>query len=128
MEKVKRFFIDSDILIDFLRGFKGTRDFLLRLKSEGKLLISVINVAEIYSGKEIRDEKRRKVIDEFISEFDIISLDEDLAKLAGEIRANYQLPFADAIVAATAIKMESILVTKNIKHFSKIKDLELKSN
>lgn len=128
MAEIKRFFIDSDILIDFLRGFKETQNFLFRLRNEGKLLISVINVVEVYSGKEIRDEKKRKVIDGFISEFEIISLDENLAKVAGEIRANYQLPFADAIVAATAIKMESILVTKNIKHFSKIKDLELKSN
>ncbi|MFQ6049819.1 MAG: hypothetical protein ACE5J0_02145 [Candidatus Paceibacterales bacterium] len=63
MEKIKRYFIDSDILIDFLRGLSKTRDFLFRLRKEGKLLISVINVAEIYSGKDIRNMEKRKTID-----------------------------------------------------------------
>ena len=80
---------------------------------------------EIYSGKEIRNTKKRSAIDLFLSEFEIISLDENLAKSAGKIRLNYQLSFADTIIAATAIETKSILVTKNIKHFSKIKNLKL---
>jgi len=125
MEKIKMFLIDTDVLIDFLRGLKEARDFLFRLRKEGKLLISVINVAEIYSGKEIKNFAKRKIIDQFLSEFEIVSLDENLAKRAGEIKLDYQLPFADAIVAATAINTQSILVTRNIKHFSKIKNLKL---
>ena len=99
-----------------------------KLRKERGLLISVINLVEIYSGKEIKNTKKRKIIDQFLSEFKIIPLDEDLAKLAGEIRLNYHLPFADAIAAATTIYTGSILATRNIKHFSKIKSLKLKSN
>jgi hypothetical protein len=128
MEKISKFLIDSDILIDFLRGLNEARDFLCKLRKEGELLISVINLVEIYSGKEIKNTKKRKIIDQFLSEFKIIPLDEDLAKLAGEIRLNYYLPFADAIVAATTIYTGSILATRNVKHFSKIKSLKLKSN
>lgn len=127
MEKIKRFLIDSDILIDFLRGLEKTRDFLFRLRRKGKLFISVINVVEIYSGKEIEDSEKRKIISNFLNEFEIIPLDEVLAKEAGKIRSHYQLPFADSIVAATVIKIKAILVTRNVKHFSKIKRLKLKS-
>jgi hypothetical protein len=127
MEKIKKFLIDSDILIDFLRGLDRTRDFLFRLRKEGKSLISVINIVEIYSGKDIKNTTKREIIDHFLSEFEIVPLDENLAKLAGEIRLNYHLPFADAIVAATAIYTGSVLATRNIKHFSKIKNLKLKS-
>jgi predicted nucleic acid-binding protein len=123
---IRKFLIDSDILIDFLRGLNEARDFLFRLRKEGKLLISVINVTEIYSGKEIKQPTKRKIIDHFLSEFEIIPLDENLAKQAGKIRLNYQLPFADAIVAATAIKTRSYLVTRNIRHFSKIRSLKLR--
>lgn len=125
---MKKFFIDSDILIDYLRGFKKTRDLLFKLRKEGKLLISVINVVEIYSGKDIKNSTKRKIIEHFLNEFEITPLDENLAKYAGILRLNYQLPFADAIVAASAIQEESILVTKNIKHFSKIKNLKLRSD
>jgi len=128
MEKIKRYLIDSDILIDFLRGLNKTQGFLFKLRKEGKLLISVINVVEIYSGKEIKNLKKREIIEHFLSEFEIIPLDENLAKLAGEIRLNYHLPFADAIVAAIAIYTGSILVTRNIKHFSQVKNLKLKSD
>jgi len=127
MEKISKFLIDSDILIDFLRGLNKTRGFLFKLRKEGELLISVINVVEIYSGKEIKNTKKRKIIDQFLNGFKIIPLDENLGKLAGEIRLNYHLPFADAIVAATAIYTGSVLATRNIKHFSKIKNLKLKS-
>jgi len=127
MEKIKSFLIDTDVLIDFLRGLKEVSDFLFRLRKEGKLLISVINVAEIYSGKEIKNPAKRKIINQFLNEFEIISLDENLAKKAGKIRLDYQLPFADAIVAATTINTRSILITRNIKHFSKIRNLKLKS-
>lgn len=62
MEKISKFLIDSDILIDFLRGLNKTRGFLFKLRKEGELLISVINMVEIYSGKEIKNTKKRKII------------------------------------------------------------------
>lgn len=88
-------------------------------------MVSVINVVEIYSGKEIKNKKKREIIDGFLNEFEIIPLDINLAKEAGRIRMEYQIPFADAIIAAITIKTHSSLATKNIKHFSKIKNLKL---
>jgi predicted nucleic acid-binding protein len=127
MAEIKKYLVDSDVLIDYLRGFPKIRNFLFKLREEGFLVISVINVVEIYSGKEIEDSRKRKIIDGFLSEFEIIPLEENLAKRAGIIRMRYQIPFADAIVAATAIENRSILVTRNVKHFSKIKGLKLLS-
>lgn len=120
-----KYLIDSDILIDYLRGFSDTRDFLFSLKKKGILIISAVNVVEIYSGKEIENSKKKNIIDCFINEFEIIPLEKDLAEEAGIIRMKYQIPFADAIVAATAIDSHSILATRNIKHFSKIKNLKI---
>ena len=76
MEKLKRYLIDSDILIDYLRGFSDSRDFLFDLKRKGILIISTINIVEIYSGKEIKNRKKKEIIDRFLSEFEIISLEE----------------------------------------------------
>jgi|GEM_PF-5720796 predicted nucleic acid-binding protein len=60
MTEIKKYLIDSDILIDYLRGIKRIKNFLLKLREEGSLLISVINVVEIYSGREIKDPKKKK--------------------------------------------------------------------
>lgn len=127
MEINKKFLIDSDMLIDFLRGVKEAKDFLLKLEKKGKLIISTINVMEIYSGKDIKNPAKKKIINDFLNDFKIIQLNEDIAKKAGEIRLESQTPFADAIIAATAIYVDAILVTKNIKHFSRIENLEIQS-
>ena len=52
--------------------------------------------------------------------------DKERAVLAGEIRRDYGIPFADAIIAAIAISSgECTLVTYNERHFRKIKELNL---
>lgn len=123
--EMKKYLIDSDILIDYLRGSSNTRDFLFGLNQKATLMISAVNVVEIYSGKNIQNTNKKKIIDCFLNEFKIIPLEKNLAKEAGEIRMKYQTPFADAIIAASAIKSQAILATRNIKHFSKIKNLKI---
>jgi len=47
---MKGYCIDSDILIDYLRGQSKARDFLLTSSKEKALWISIVSVVEIYSG------------------------------------------------------------------------------
>ena len=121
----KKYLIDSDILIDYLRGFPPSKDFLIDFKNKFFLFISVINIIEIYSGKDLKSPHKKKLIDSFLNEFEIIELDEKIAKKAGEIRRRYQMPFADAIISASAIENSCTLVTRNVKHFSKVKELKI---
>jgi len=127
MEKIKKYLVDSDILIDYLRGDIKTRDFLFKLQGQGILMISVVNIVEIFSGQDIKDEKKKKIIEDFLNEFRIIILDENLAKHAGIVRMKYNLPFADSMIATTALDNDAVLVTRNIKHFSNIDGIELYS-
>jgi predicted nucleic acid-binding protein len=124
VNKTKGYLIDSDVLIDYLRGLNQARIFLLQESAERKLFIAILSFVEIYSGEETRDLKRRKLIDEFLNSFEIIPLDKNIAKQAGQIRRDYNKPFADAIIAASAISYDLILITKNEKHFSGVKNLK----
>lgn len=124
MEEIKPFLIDSDVLIDFLRGRQEAKDFLVNACQERRLLISSINLMEVYSGKDVKDENKRKVIDDFLNSFEIVDFNQEIAKNAGLIRANGGLPFADAIVGASALGIGAILVTRNVKHFIGIENLE----
>ena len=126
MERVSdHYCIDSDVLIDYLRGVEDAREFLTKASKVKLLLISVVSVVEIFSGKETRDIEKRDRIENFLENFEIIELDARIAKYAGELRREHQKPFADMIIAATAIISGIVLVTRNVKHFQGIKNLEV---
>ncbi len=118
------YLVDSDILIDYLRGQEHARAFLLEANKKTTLWISVISLVEVYSGKETKDFQKLNRVEEFLSNFEIVWLSLNIAKRAGELRRDYQKPFADMIIAAGALEYDLRLITRNIKHFDSIKDLE----
>jgi tRNA(fMet)-specific endonuclease VapC len=118
MEELKKgYCIDSDILIDYLRGIENARLFLIEAGKNATLYISVVSVVELYAGKETKQEEKRERIERFLKEFVVIPMDESLAQVAGEFRRDYGKPFADMIVAASAHTYHLRLATRNIKHF-----------
>lgn len=127
MEDIKGYCIDSDILIDYLRGFNNARVFLLEAAKITDLYISVVSVVEVYAGKDTKNEGARKQIAEFLANFRIIELNYALAQYAGGLRRDYAKPFADSIIAATALTFQLTLVTKNTKHYLGIPDLHIET-
>ena len=61
----------------------------------------------------------------FISQTIIVNLDFRIAELAAEVRRLHRVKLLDAVIAATALSTNSMLVTKNIRDFKKIKGLKL---
>ncbi len=109
--------IDTDVLIDYLRGQADAVNYLESLNVH--FFISAITVAELYSG--VREGAERKTLDDFISAFEIVPVDETIAVRGGLHRRNYgkshNVGLADAIIAATAEAKNAVLVTLNKKHF-----------
>jgi len=63
-------------------------------------------------------------------QFDIIPYTYPIAKRAAQIdadlvRRGYMLPFADVVIAATAMNYGLTLVTKNAAHFNRVKHLKI---
>lgn len=121
---IEMYLVDTDIIIDILRGVAGSKEFLLELSKEG-IHISTITMAEIFSGKETRDVVKKEKILRFLSHFNVIPLDEETAILGGEIRRDYQVGIADALIAATALRNGLAIVTYNTKHFEKISGINI---
>ena len=120
MESVKGYCIDSDVLIDHLRGLEAARVFLLEASKQATLYVSVVSIVELYSGLETRDAEKRARVDEFLKSFVGILLDGTIAQYAGVLRREYQQPFADSIIAASAVQYNLRLVTRNNKHFQDV--------
>jgi predicted nucleic acid-binding protein len=120
VESIKPYCIDSDVLIDHLRGVEAARNFLLAASKHTTLYISVVSIAELYAGQGIRDAEKRAQLDEFLKGFVGILLDGTIAQYPGVLQREYHQPFADSIIAASAMQYNLRLVTKNTKHFEAV--------
>ncbi len=115
--------IDTDVLVDYLRGRSEAVNYLDNLSAP--LFLSVITVAELYAG--VRNGQERKQLDSFINAFGIIPLDDTIAITGGLYRRDYGKShgtgLADALIAATAMTRQLTLVTLNKKHFPMVKTI-----
>ena len=125
--------LDTDILIDNLRGVPHTINEIKRIEENGDILsTTTINIFELtygaYKTKEIR--RNLQAIDTLLSRLKIHSFNEKAAATAAEIVANLEkegntIDFRDAFIAATAITNNATLYTRNIKHFNRVPKLKL---
>jgi predicted nucleic acid-binding protein len=85
-------------------------------------IISVVVEIEVLTYHEIP--AKMPLIEDFISLATILPLDKAVTKKAIELRKyNRKMKLADAIIAATALVNEFILLTNNTKDFSHIEEL-----
>jgi hypothetical protein len=109
--------LDTDVLVDYLQGRMEAAVYL-EARTE-PLLISVITVAELFAG--VREGEESRLLEQFLSAFEIVALTREIAREGGLYRRNYGpshgVGLADALIAATAVLRPARLVTLNARHF-----------
>lgn len=109
-------FIDSDVLVDVLRGEeKGLISMWRSLAaSETAILYSPISAAEIWAA--VRPQEHVQITKLF-QPLLCIPVGQQIAKQAGEYLhkygGNHQLTLVDALIAASAIRNQAALWTRN---------------
>ena len=115
--------IDTDVLIDYLRGRVEAMAYIDGLTEP--VLMSAVTLAELFAG--VREGAERLILETFVTVFDVVSVDAEVARLGGLFRRgfgkshNVELP--DALIAATAQTHRATLVTLNRKHFPMLDDV-----
>lgn len=110
--------IDTDVLIDHLRGKQEARDFLNNSLAEEVNICSVITQAELLAGMRPGEEEALRAL---LSLFRIQPVSEAVAEQAGRYRRTFgkshgvELP--DALIAGTALLQKATLYTTNVKHY-----------
>ncbi|MGD9247760.1 MAG: type II toxin-antitoxin system VapC family toxin [Desulfobacteraceae bacterium] len=116
--------VDTDVLIDFLRGYNKAVSFIEKFSSQ--IILSPIVVAELYAGVKGNDELA--VLDNFISQFRVIPITSRIARVGGlykrDFNKSHGVGLADAILAATAENEKAELKTLNVKHYPMIRGLK----
>ena len=116
----KPILVDTDVLIDFLRGREQAVSFV-NLESE-RIILSSIVVAELYAGvRGGKGDTEQSTLERFLSLFRIVHVTAAIAKLGGLYKRDYGrshgIGLADAVVAATATLENAELKTLNVKHY-----------
>ena len=119
--------LDTDVLIDFLRGHDKAVSFVNA--NLDRIILSSIVVAELYAGvRGGKGDAEQVVLENFLSLFRVVPINGDVAKLGGLYKRDYGrshgVGLADAIVAATATLEGAELKTLNAKHYPMLQDIE----
>lgn len=103
---------DSDVLLDFLDGFPAAGAELMNYQER---CMSVVSWMEILVGaKSPEDEVTRRG---FLEQFRVLPLSDRVADEAVTLRRRHRLKLPDAIIWATALTENCLLVSRNTKDF-----------
>jgi len=123
--------LDTDILIDFLRGKERAVKYVESMRKNNRLATTVINVFELYYGayKYKRDTEK---LNEFLQSMEILPFTIIEAEKAAEIEANLEsrgevIGLKDVLISSIAISNNCTIVTGNVKHFNKIQGVKVDS-
>lgn len=111
--------IDTDVVIEWLRGNEMVVDRLISIKHSGKIIFySPVTKAEIFHG--LRSGEKEKTMDFFIS-CNSISINDEIGEKAGMYLAQFykshSLALGDALIAATCYVHKISMFTLNRKHY-----------
>jgi tRNA(fMet)-specific endonuclease VapC len=122
--------VDTDWTISFLNGRAQAAALFERLADEG-VAISIITWGEVYEGLVGASVPVARIaeFEAFLSTIELITLDTEIARRYGEIRAHLRaagqlLADNDLWIAATALAHGLDLVTRD-RHFSRVPGLML---
>ena len=132
--------VDTDVLIQFLRGNPSALDFIKKILEQERIIHTTIyNVGELYKGvyESINPAKTEREVNDFLDDCDIIYPDLESqkiwAQITTELKKTYGKQFMkdigdiDQLIASIVLARKDKLITRNIKHYNKIRGLEIEN-
>ncbi len=123
--------LDSNICIYIMRETPTHVAQKLKEYHPGDIAISSIVLSELAFGvyNSVQLKNNLEALKKFITPIDVLSYDDQAAFHYGELRAQLQkqgnlIGQLDIMIAAHALAADAILVTNNLKEFSRIKKLK----
>jgi len=118
---------DTDVLIDFLRGRGEAGRVAVELESRS-FGTTAITAFEIRSGA--RTARQKSAVDTLLEAMTILPFGPEEARIGAEVRQQVEsqgqpIGMADYMIAAICIANDGVLLTRNLKHFERVKRLRL---
>ncbi len=125
---MKHIFIDTNILIDFSKGYADNLKDLFQLQSQNKatLYINPLVIMEFTADQKLSNKELENKAEKFLLFFNILPISAKTGFIAGQLHRTRQVDFVgDALIAATCIEHNLKLTTRNEKHFKNVEGLKL---
>ena len=132
------YLLDTSFLIDLVRGKREAIELAKRLDEErAYIAASAVTVYEYllgvylsYWGDEEKLKEKLEIAESELARLDVLPFNGEIARKTAEIAAyllkrGEVIGLADTIIAATALTYNLKLVTRNVKHFSRIPGLKV---
>ena len=120
-------------MIDLGRGDSSAFKKLNELKAQKEALaITAVTTFELFQGTTGLNEKELKLFSKFADNALVIPVEHEAAKVAGVIRSQLkkrgiQLEALDCLIASIVLVGKDILLTRNVKDFSRIEGLRIET-
>ncbi len=128
---MKKYLIDSDILIYFLKGKQEVVERLSKIPIN-ELYISRINYTELIYGayNSTKINQNLKVIEPFLDSFEVLEFTKTSSLIFAKEKARLKksgniIADMDLMIASIAIENDCTLISNNIKHFDRVQNLTL---
>lgn len=120
--------IDTDLCVDFLRKREPGFSLFLKAIKNFEPTMTAITAFELLLGH-IKMGKK-KTLDGFFQQFKILSFDYSSSKTAAEIQSELEkrgegIGLPDTLIAAICVAHKTPIITGNVKHFTRVKKLNL---
>jgi len=125
--------LDTDFLVALLRGDADARERAEKMdEEEVRKATTPVNAFELFLGAYLseRRDANLTVTRELISNLELLEFDLRSCEKAGSIAAGLRsrgepIGVRDSMIAGIASSFEETLLTRNIEHFSRVKDLKV---
>jgi len=123
---MRTFLIDTNILIDF---FRDSSKSIISEELLNDAVISYVTLGELLQGA--RNNQEKNLIMTICEKAEVNLGSTEISQLSIWLTSNYGISHGvgilDAIIAATALQRDLIVLTKNTKHFTCIEGLQVQS-
>ena len=119
---------DTDVLIDFMVGRDPGAERVTAELSRGLLWTTAVTRFELFSGA--RSVRQEKSIREMLDGIPVLDLDREAADRAAQINRDLQtagesIGMADSLIAGIVLSHAATLLTRNRRHFERVRGLRL---
>ena len=119
------YLLDTNIVVHYLNNTLTAEAIdLLNEIIDDQCFISIIVEMECL-GYNFKTKNEQEIMSVFIENITKLNINKDIVKKTIAIRKSRKIDLPDAIIAATAIDYDLILITQNTKDFKSISDLKM---
>jgi len=124
-KSMRRYLLDTNIQIyywknDIPEAERDKKEEILK----HSFIISIITKIELLGWRMHTPDGFEKA-KEFLEQAEVLPIDDELAELTIALKRNNNIKLADALIAATALSNNLVLVTRNYSDFSTLAELEI---